>query len=58
MPGSDLVLGPQQAVVLIVDAGPDEVHAVVLNAEVEISKPEHRSGWRKDSGKSSLCTSK
>lgn len=41
---SHLVFGPQQAVVLIVDARADEVHAVVLNSEVEISEPEQQPG--------------
>lgn len=41
--GPHLVFAPQQAVVLLVDAGADKVHAVVLNSEVEISKPENQS---------------
>lgn len=41
---SNLVFAPQQVVVLIVDTGADKVHAVVLNSEVEISKPEHQPG--------------
>lgn len=40
----DLVFAPQKAVVLIIDAGADEVHAVVLNSEVKVSKPEHHPG--------------
>lgn len=31
---SDLVFAPQEAVGLIVDAGANKVHAVVLNSEV------------------------
>lgn len=46
----DLVFAPQQAVVLIIDAGADEVHAVVLNSEVKISKPEHHPGCGKSVG--------
>lgn len=41
--GPHLVFAPQQAVVLLVDAGADKVHAVVLNSEVEIAKPENQS---------------
>lgn len=41
---SDLVFTPQQAVVVVLDAGADEVHAVVLNSKVKISKPEHHPG--------------
>lgn len=41
---SDLVFTPQQAVVVVFDAGADEVHAVVLNSKVKISKPEHHPG--------------
>lgn len=37
---SNLVFAPQQAERLVVDTGADEVHAVVLNSEVKISKPE------------------
>ncbi len=51
---SYLVFAPQQAVGLIVDTGADEVHAVVLNSKVEISKPEHqpapRQGQRSENG--------
>lgn len=32
---------------MIVDTGADKVHAVVLNSEVEISKPEHQPGPRR-----------
>lgn len=41
---SHLVFAPQQVVGLIVDAGADKVHAVVLDSEVEISKPENQPG--------------
>lgn len=41
---SDLVFTPQQAVVVVFDAGAYEVHAMVLNPEVKISKPEHHPG--------------
>lgn len=41
--GPHLVFAPQQAVVLLVDADADKVHPVVLNSEVEISKPENQS---------------
>lgn len=43
---SNLVFAPQQVVGLIVDTGADKVHAMVLNSEVEISKPEHQPGPR------------
>lgn len=41
---SNLVFTPQQAVVVVFDAGTDEVHAVVLDSEVKIPKPEHHPG--------------
>lgn len=51
---SNLVFAPQQVVGLIVDTGADKVHAMVLNSEVEISKPEHqparREGQRREDG--------
>ena len=43
---SNLVFAPQQVVGLIVDAGADKVQAVVLDSEIEISKPEDQSGLR------------
>lgn len=43
---SNLVFAPQQFVGLIVDAGANKVHAVVLNSEVEIPEPEHQPGPR------------
>lgn len=43
----NLVFAPQQVVGLIVDAGADKVHAVVLDSEVEISKPENKPRRRR-----------
>lgn len=50
---SDLVFAPEQVVGLIVDAGADKVHAVVLNSEVEISKPEHQPGIERGTARES-----
>lgn len=55
---SDLVFTPQQAVVVVCDAGADEVHAVVLNSKVEISKPEHHPGGGKNRGLKQTAFSK
>lgn len=49
---SDLVFTPQQAVVVVFDAGADEVHAVVLDSKVKISKPEHHPGGGETGDKS------
>lgn len=50
---SDLVFTPQQAIVVVFDAGADEVHAMVLNSKVKISEPEHHpdSGGTRDKRK-------
>lgn len=39
--GQYLVFGPQQAEVLARDAVANEMHSVVLDAEIQISKPEN-----------------
>lgn len=43
---SNLVFAPEQLVGLVVDTGVHKVHVVVLDAEVQIPKPDDQPGPR------------
>lgn len=52
---SHLVLAPQQVESSAIDGRAQEVQAVVSDAKVQISKPEHEPVWAKGCGREIVC---